>query len=1035
MKLNVLFRSTIRQPVRSVLLFLLVGAISFLFVSRAVEYFVINQEVERISAYYRAIATLHTQDTDDVTNGISIVKDSKYVAFDDNWRMSTGVLQGLYNPDIDGTSSDYPGSPVSSVGLNVSDILIYGTIDSKEILEIPSDLHRLTETQYQVNFKVDYVEAGYPERVRVGQLVTLSLDDESEEVAKELYESLNQGVRYFLRAYYNPDSKEFRLKPIIGELWAFPVQAGETIDFSSDEWADFANEVAVLKENQSTMLVVGLKDMSAQPMVQPTYSKEGRYYLVDGRWLNMEDNNNANRVCMVRQEFAQLRGLSVGDRITLTMRELKTLYYGYIIFGEDWDHWENYDTYTETFEIAGIYNIMTTSSTGLTSRNLRVFIPDSCMPVEIGILGNTQSSYSFVLNSPRDIQSFTEETSTALSAIGMRAVFMDNGWETFNASTEPILSSTSLNALVSGLTLILALLLAVFLYLRGRRHDFAILRALGVSKKATVFWMLLPMLVIGGGGTIISGVLSWRYTLGKVFKTLASLKGSTEFTVSASLPLTWLALLCISIVAFMITLTFFGVLSLASQPVLMLLLNTGSRVKQNKKVGNTVNEIKEDNTSPVRGSTAANIVCSIGKNPESHTNLGFAQITRYVFHHIVRAPLKTCLAIVLPMCSIAAIGWIHQTIVFSTGEVARLYETTVVTGDIIKGNTTSYNGGESGSFIRKQTIDDLVSTGYIKDMYVESAAEAVVYPMIDGILQLNIAKSGIVLYGFDRPEHFFSGSGKNIKIEYSGSISETLFTKKFSSDSDIISTGEPPPAVLPKMLMERLSVQIGNVINIESGYKAYTFRVAGQYSEPIAGNLGSSVETILMPLSMLTLLKEGELLYISAEFVIDPAKNRDLASFREEAESIVMRSDAGVVELRLLLWDEELTKVVGPLEKNIELLTVLYPVVVVVSTLIAIVLSLLLITQRSKETAIMRILGATKLRVRIALTLEQAILCLTGAIIGLILVTLLNGSTISLPGSVVLCAFVYFAGTLLGAVVGAGFAVERSPLELLQVKE
>ncbi|MDF2571865.1 MAG: FtsX-like permease family protein [Sporomusa sp.] len=1033
MKLNVFFRSTIRQPLRTALLFLLVAAISFLFISRAVEYLVINREVGRISGYYRAIATLDTPDGGDVTDGISIVADSKYVAFDDNWRMSSGVLEGLYNPDIDGTSSNNPGSPASPVGLNVSDILIYGTVDSKEILEKPSGLHSIAENQYQVKFTVDYVEAGYPERVQVGQLVTLSLSDENEEVAKELYESLDQGERYFLRAYYNPETKEFRLKPISGELRAFLVQAGETIDFSSDEWADFAKELAVLKENQSAMFVVGLKDMSAQPMVQPTYSKEGRYYLVDGRWLNIEDNIKANRVCMVRQEFAELRGLSVGDRITLTMRELKTLYYGYITFGEDWDNWENYDTYTETFEIAGIYNIMTASSTGLTSRNLRVFIPDSCMPAEIGILGNTQSSYSFVLNSPRDIQSFTEETSSALSAIGMHAVFMDNGWETFSASAEPILRSTSLNALMSGLALTLALILAVFLYLRGRRHDFAIMRALGVPKKVAVSRMLLPILLIGGCGGVVGGFSSWKYSFGKVIETLTSIERSSKFTMSSSLPLNWLVLLCTGIVAFLSVFTFVGALSLARQPVLELIQNTGSRVKHNKKANGVIKESKVESTFPESENDTVSIVGVTGNLLEPRANFGIAQITRYVFHHIIRSPLKTCLAIVLPVCSIASIGWIHQTIVFSTGEVARLYETTVVTGDVIKGNTTSYSGGEGGAFICKQTIDDLMNTGFIQDMFVEAAAEAVVYPMINYRLQLNRAESGIVLCGFDRPEHFFSESGRNITIEYAGGLNETIFTKTYSTESEMKKGSTL--AVLPKMLMERLGLQVGDMIAIGSGNKAYTFKVAGQYSGQIAGNLGSGVDTILMPLSVLTLLKEGEPLYISAAFVIDPAKNRDLASLREEAESIVQRTNAGLVELRLLLWDEELTKVVGPLEKNIEMLTVLYPVFVVVSTLIAIVLSLLLITQQSKETAIMRILGATKLRVRIALTLEQAVLCIAGIIIGLILVALLSGGKISVPGSVVLCAFVYFAGTLLGAVAGAVFAAERSPLELLQVKE
>lgn len=67
MKLHVLFRSTIRQPVRAVLLFFLVGAISFSFISQVVQFLVVNREVDRISGYYRAIGTLNSPDNDDIT--------------------------------------------------------------------------------------------------------------------------------------------------------------------------------------------------------------------------------------------------------------------------------------------------------------------------------------------------------------------------------------------------------------------------------------------------------------------------------------------------------------------------------------------------------------------------------------------------------------------------------------------------------------------------------------------------------------------------------------------------------------------------------------------------------------------------------------------------------------------------------------------------------------------------------------------------------------------------------------------------------
>jgi ABC-type antimicrobial peptide transport system permease subunit len=351
----------------------------------------------------------------------------------------------------------------------------------------------------------------------------------------------------------------------------------------------------------------------------------------------------------------------------------------------------------------------------------------------------------------------------------------------------------------------------------------------------------------------------------------------------------------------------------------------------------------------------------------------------------------------------------------------------------VKGNASTQIGGTGGGFIHKRTIDALVETGFIKDMMVEAAAEAIVYPMKADMLQPNRAVKDIFLRGFDRPNSFFTGAGKNITIEYAGGRNEALFTEAFLTEEELLH-GSGPLAVLPDSLMERLDAGLGDKVAITSDNKPYIFTVAGRYFGQISGSTG--VETILMPLSVLTLLKLGDPLYITAEFTIDSAKNRDLASFREKANGMIQTSGAGVTDLTLLLWDDELIKVVEPLEKNIELLAILYPVTVTVSALIAMVLSLLLVLQRSKEASVMRVLGVTKPCARITLTLEQIVLCLAGLGIGLCLLTPLRGDIgVAIPGSIVLCACAYFTGTLLGAIMGAVFATKSNPLELLQIKE
>ena len=73
MKGNLFVKSTLRQPVRTLLLLLLIGFVSFAFISRAVEYLVVSRETDRLAGYYRAIGSLEPEDPDawDVTEGAS----------------------------------------------------------------------------------------------------------------------------------------------------------------------------------------------------------------------------------------------------------------------------------------------------------------------------------------------------------------------------------------------------------------------------------------------------------------------------------------------------------------------------------------------------------------------------------------------------------------------------------------------------------------------------------------------------------------------------------------------------------------------------------------------------------------------------------------------------------------------------------------------------------------------------------------------------------------------------------------------------
>jgi len=188
-----------------------------------------------------------------------------------------------------------------------------------------------------------------------------------------------------------------------------------------------------------------------------------------------------------------------------------------------------------------------------------------------------------------------------------------------------------------------------------------------------------------------------------------------------------------------------------------------------------------------------------------------------------------------------------------------------------------------------------------------------------------------------------------------------------------------------------------------------------------------------MPIEALRHIVGDELRYIGVQFEIDPMYNREMERVRDELVDIVETSGAGEVPLRLLLDDEELRMVVIPMEQNLSLLRLLYPVAIVLSVTIGLGLSMLFMLQNAKIASIMRVLGTTKIKSRATLCSEQVAICLVGLALGLAILSVLGwgfGFTSSL-----LLAGVYLVGAVIGTASGAIIVTNRAPLELLQVRE
>lgn len=582
---NVNLKSTIRQPFRAILLFGLLGLISFAFVSRAAEYLIVQRETDRLGTYYRAIGSLEPLDLDnytiDVSEAAALVVQSPYVDYADIRQVSSGELIGLYNADVDGALNIDFGDPYSHRFGN-TDIMVYGELLSKTKVFSNTD-DSDSGGYFTISFMVDRVVTGYPEYVVENQPIQVFSESNS-----DVYESFEKGHRYFIRAMYdyagfgNADWSNARYRMTLLPLyedgpWFLQVTPDEEVDLDDPNLARLKQEVDFLQVNQHAVSVTGTSDMSAMPAMQES---SHLYYLSEGRWLNQEDDLSGNSVCLIHQDFARMRELSLGDQITIKLRPIKVFFNGYISSDEDWETWQSYPTQELTCQVVGLYG-MTIAGT---MYNTHIFAPKTSLPIEFTYqdeeFGLYYSSFSFVLNSTQDQEAFILEYQQDMTERGLTIRFEENNSEEFWTAVVPLKQSARINIIVFSGVLVLALLLAVFIYLLQRRRDFAILRSLGVPRGKAIRQMLLPIGLFGLVGIWGGGCASWRYALGKAGETLSAIPTPAGVEPSVTLDPLWLVGLCAGILALLLISAWIGAKVIAGRPVLELLQGRTARKRK-----------------------------------------------------------------------------------------------------------------------------------------------------------------------------------------------------------------------------------------------------------------------------------------------------------------------------------------------------------------------------------------------------------------------------------------------------------------------
>jgi ABC-type antimicrobial peptide transport system permease subunit len=1053
MKHNIFLQSTFRQLLRTNLLFLLIGTISFVFVSKAVGFILVQRETETLGSYYRSIGVLENVNnpgSGDVSTGIELIKTSSHFAYGNPAEVVSGVMSQTYNTSFLSTNATVVIKALPQKywpNTHNTDIWFTGELLEKE--EIGADGKPLQANGkaigYSLKFNIDTLLAAYPENASQGGTVVLLFLFEKNESAIPAIRNMEVGQRYLIRAWDDYGSLStllvgfrFQILPLDDQqLWYKPLAKDEIIDFSSPEMTDIKNRIDILNENLHSLGIIATADLSAMPRMQEAAHF---YTLTAGRWLNHQDDLNGAKLIVIPEKLASQRKLNLGDTLQLTFRPLRDTYYGQIRDGIDSILWRSYPTYQEPFTIVGIY----------TSRYGAVwsYIPSGSL--QPGFTSATQpqsrdeAGFTFVLDSSRSQTLFVQQYQDALQSLGISLTFLDNNGAAYWTAVDPIRRSSSADALIFSLLMIAALIMVVFLYLMQHRRAYAIARALGVPGKQANRQVILPLLLFGSPGILLGGLFSWNNALGKAKANLSSIPTPAGVAPSAELNPFFLVALCLAIFLLLTLFAWLGVQFLSKQSVFELLQGKTLRQTEKKRAYMSTRNRPISPISLIQTSAVENAPIDPAATQAAPVIQGKytpASLSRYVLRQAQRSGAKSILTLAIALGFMFASGWLSHTMQRSQAEIDRLYSATVVEADILPLDPTSSQPLGSvphgNGFVYLNTVNSVLDSGYVISSNLEAET---LWSKIQATGSQKGLTNSVSVYAYDSLEALTSGLADPATLVFTSGWDANRFAGQWTLD-DIQKEGIP--MLFPSSLLDQSQFEVGQKVNItEMSGSISPGVIVGQYSGGRAvtvNHVKTTVigsEPILIPLTALEALERSKTAFTVTHFVLDPAKNRELSQISAEMEKVIKAPGAGTKDLRFMIWDEKLRIVVSQLEKNLSILKVLYPVVMAVSVLIAAGLCFLLLQQKKREAAILRVLGTTLIAVRLALIAEPFCLSFLGVIIGLGLSILLWISSGSVPmGSLLTSAGLYLAGALAGLAGGAIVITQKKPLELLQVKE
>ncbi|MCL2663389.1 MAG: ABC transporter permease, partial [Oscillospiraceae bacterium] len=618
------------------------------------------------------------------------------------------------------------------------------------------------------------------------------------------------GETYTFRASYFIRFSPFG-NPLIGRSLATNLYL--FLDAIIEPGTDLSEEIMFLDRNHRAVTLQATEDMTALPIANavdasgfrpdhlmlPSGDPPWSFRLNVGRALNRHDHENANPVAVISQRFSFIRGVRLGDTITVEIPRRQEVY-GYnhelreMLVRELPDE---HEPYLVDLEVVGIYVHHFRSNWGFrdTSCTGFIYVPASILPGDLeltvtvpgttpGMAPETDGDYpftsaedekylpiiwySFVLTDsrPEAEQRFLEHYRPLVEEAGLNLILLESGSHAFWQLTDSIILTLTFNAAVFWLVLILTSAFVAFLYISQRRRDMAIQQALGFSKKRIVSHILVTAICFISPGVIIGGYLGWVYSISTAEETLGGLSSIIEGYIPAVEPAPMLAAyLGLAVLALMLGMILVAILYIMSFPVLAQLqgrlkrkryfsssaevkgyFSSSAKVKEKSKTSGAVSTLNEGEDSVAGRAVLAPLPAfSLTPVPSERTKSNL----RWIQRQIARSGVKTALCLLIAMLLVLSLGWLRETISRTEVEIDDMWDLAVIYGELKA--FSPFGAREDrplGDVIGRRTIDAVRDSGYAENFYIEGAhyRNFIIAPAPDGSFPDNWGD----IIGYDR---------------------------------------------------------------------------------------------------------------------------------------------------------------------------------------------------------------------------------------------------------------------------------------------